>query len=99
MPMIESAQQSEVPRHQHAVAEHVARHIADADDSDLAALDIAPELAEMALDEFPGAAGGNAHRLVVGAGRPARGKNVARPEPPLLRERVGKIGETRRAPR
>src|SRR5947209_2546195 len=59
MPMIESAQQSEVSRHQHAVAEHVARHIADSDHGDLAVLDIAPELAEMALDELPGAAGGN----------------------------------------
>src|SRR5260370_18441630 len=94
MAMIESAQQSEVPRHQDAVAEHVARHVADADDGDLAALDIAPELAEMALDEFPGAAGGNAHRLVVVAGRPARCKSVAEPEPVFFRDRVGKIGET-----
>src|SRR5260370_18380757 len=94
MPMIESAQQSEVPRHQHAVAEHVARHVADADEGDLAAFDIAPQLAEMALDEFPGAAGGNATRLVVLAGRPARCKSVAEPEPVFFRDRVGKIGET-----
>ncbi len=93
MPVIEGGEQSEVSRHQHAVAEHVARHVADADDGDLAALDVAPELAEMALDEFPGAAGGDAHLLVVVAGRPARGKSVAEPEPVFFGDRVGKIGE------
>src|SRR5260370_7590006 len=48
----------------------------------------------MAADEFSGGAGGNAHRLVVVAGRPARCKSVAEPEPVFFRDRVGKIGET-----
>ena len=60
-------------------------------------LDIAPELAEMALDELPGAARGDAHRLVVVAGRAARGKGVAEPEPVFLRDRVGEVGEGRGA--
>src|SRR6202030_3266184 len=60
MPVIEGGEQSEVPRHQHAVAEHVAGHVADADHGDFAAFNIAPELAEMALDELPGSARGNA---------------------------------------
>ena len=93
MPVIEGGAQPQVSRHQHAVAEHVARHVADADDADLAALDIPPELAEVALDQLPGAAGGDAHLFVVVAGRPARGKSVAEPEPILFGYGIGKIGE------
>src|ERR1700730_2552344 len=97
MPVIEGGEQSEMPRHQHAVAEHVAGHVADADYGDFAALDIAPELAEMALDELPGSARGNAHLLVVIAGRATRRKSVAEPEPVLFGYRVGKVGESGRA--
>ena len=61
------------------------------------ALDIAPELAEMALDQLPGAARGDAHLLVVVAGRAARGKGVAEPEPVFLGDRVGDVGEGRGA--
>ena len=42
-------------RQQHAVAEHVARHVADADDRERLALHVAAELAEVALDRLPGA--------------------------------------------
>src|SRR6202035_3434131 len=56
-----------------------------------------PELAEMALDELPGSARGNAHLLVVIAGRATRRKSVAEPEPVLFGYRVGKIGEGGRA--
>ena len=39
-----------------------------------------PELAEVPLDRLPGAAGGDAHRLVVVADRAAGGEGVAEPE-------------------
>src|SRR4051812_47062290 len=97
MPVIEGGEQSEVSRHQHAVAEHVAGHVADADDGDFAALDVSSELPKMALDQLPGAAGGYAHRLVVVAGGPTGRKSVAEPEPVLFGYGVGKIGEGSRA--
>ena len=59
-------------RQQHAVAEHVARHVADADHGERLGLDVDAHLAEVALDRLPGAAGGDAHRLVVVADAPPR---------------------------
>ena len=47
----------------------------------------------MALDELPCASSGDAHLLVVVAGRAARRKSVPEPEPVLLGDCVGKIGE------
>ena len=44
------------------------------------ALDVDAHFAEVALDAFPGAARGDAHLLVVVAGRAARGERVAEPE-------------------
>src|SRR5271155_3117261 len=93
MPVIEGGEKSEVSRHQHPVAEHVTRHVTDTDYCDLAALDISPELAEMAFHELPGAAGGDPHLLVVVAGRATRRKSVAEPEPVFFGYSVGKIGE------
>ena len=69
---------------QHAVAEHVARHVADADDGERRRLDVAVHLAEMPLHRFPGALGGDAHLLVVVAGRAARREGVVQPEAVLL---------------
>ena len=40
-------------RQQHAVAEHVAAHVADADDGEVLGLDVDAELAEVALDGHP----------------------------------------------
>ena len=78
---------------QHAVAEHVARHVADADHAEGLALDIDVHLAEMALHALPGAARGDAHALVVVAGRAAGGEGVAEPEAVRLRDLVGDVGE------
>ena len=84
-------------RQQHAVAEHVARHVADADDGEGRGLDVAVHLAEMPLHRFPGALGGDAHLLVVVAGRAAAGEGVVEPEAMLLADGVGGVGEGRRA--
>ena len=60
-------------------------------------LDVVSELPEVALDGLPGAAGRDAHLLVVVADRAARGERVAEPEAGLLRDAVGDVGEARRA--
>ena len=82
---------------QHAVAEDVAGHVADADDGEILALAVDAELAEMALDRFPGAARGDAHALVVVTHRTARSEGVAQPEAIVDGHAVGDVGERRRA--
>ena len=52
---------------------------------------------KLPLDRFPGAAGGDAHLLVVVAGRPARREGVVEPEPVVLADRVGDVREGRGA--
>ena len=78
--MIESRFQSDDFRQQHAIAEHVARHIAYADHAEGLGLCVLAHFAEMAFDGFPGAARGDAHFLVVIADRSAGGEGVAQPE-------------------
>ena len=95
--VVERADQPDVLRQQHAVAEHVAGHVADPDDRELGRLHVDAELAEVALDRHPRAARGDAHRLVVVADRAARRERVAEPEAVLLRDPVGRVGERRRA--
>ena len=97
MQVVEGADQLGMPRQQHAVAEHVARHVADADAGEILGLAVDPDLAEVPLDRFPGAARRDAHLLVVVAARSARREGVAQPEPVILRHAVGDIGERRRA--
>ena len=80
-------------RQQHAVAEHVARHVADARDRERRRLDVDVHLAEMALHRFPGASRGDAHALVVVARRAAARERVAQPEIAAERDPVGDVGE------
>src|SRR5918912_729550 len=54
--VVEGADEADVARQQHAVAEHVARHVADADHGEVLLLDVATQLAEVALHGLPGAA-------------------------------------------
>ena len=51
------------------------------------------QVAEVPLDRLPGAAGGDAHLLVVVAGRAAGGERVAEPEAVPHRDLVGDVGE------
>ena len=67
-----------------AMRERAEVAIADADDAQLTLLDVAPQLAEVALDEFPGAACGDPNRLVVVSRRTAGRERIAEPEPVLL---------------
>ena len=82
---------------QQAIAEHVARHVADADHGKRRGRDVDVHFLKMAFHRFPGAAGGDAHFLVVVAGRAARGEGVAEPEIMRHRQFVGDVGKCRRA--
>ena len=82
---------------QHAVAEHVAAHVADADAGERLFLDVAAQHFEVVLDAFPGAARGDAFLLVVVADAAAGGERVAEPEAVLRRDAVGSVGEVRSA--
>ena len=88
VPVVERGDQPDVPRQQHAVAEHVARHVADADHGEVGVLWVSmPMLAEEALHALPGAARGDAHGLVVVADAAAGGEGVAEPVAVLLADR------------
>ncbi len=95
VPVIERGDELDVTRKQHAVAEHVAGHVADAGDGEIGRLRVYAHLAEMPLDRFPGAARGDAHHLVVVAGRSSRGEGVAQPEAVFLADGIGVVGKCR----
>ena len=95
--VVERRDQLDLVGQEHAVAEHVARHVAAADDGDRLGLHVHPALGEVALDGDPGALRRDPHRLVVVALRSARGEGVAQPEAALQRQRVGDVGEGRGA--
>ena len=95
--VVERGDQPRVLGEQHAVAEHVTGHVADADAGEVLALAVDAHLAEVLAHRLPGAAGRDAHRLVVVADRSAGGERVAEPEPVGLRDAVGDVGERRRA--
>src|SRR5437763_15117253 len=79
MTVIESGDEPDVAREQHAVAEHVARHVADTSDGKVGLLGVDAHLPEMALDRFPRAAGCDATRLVIVPERAARSERIALP--------------------
>ena len=95
--VVKGRQQLDLLGQQHAVAEHVAGHIAHADHGEGLGLDVLAHFAEVALDAFPGAARGDAHLLVVIAGRTAGGEGVAQPVAVGLGHRIGDIRKGRRA--
>ena len=95
--MVEGRDQTDLAAQQHAVAEHVARHVADADHGERFGVDVAVHLAEMALDRFPGAARRDAHLLVVVACGAARGEGIVEPETALGGDGIGRVGKLRRA--
>ena len=80
MQVVERRDQLDLPRKQHSVAEHVARHVTDAGDRERIALGVEALLAEVPFDRFPRATRRDAHFLVVVAGGTARGKGIVEPE-------------------
>ena len=95
--VVERAHKPDMPREQHAVAEHVTSHVTDADDGEVGLLRVEAELPEVPLDRFPRPARGDSHPLVVIALRPSRSERVAEPEPVLERDCIGDVGECRGA--
>ena len=77
--MIEGGDEPDVRRKQHAIAEHVTRHVADAANGEGRRLDVDVDLAKMALHGLPGAARRDAHLLVVVALAAAGREGVAEP--------------------
>ena len=63
--MVESSYQPDVLAQEHAVAEDIATHVADADHGEILHLSVEIEFAEVTLHRLPGAACRDAHRLVV----------------------------------
>lgn len=57
VPVVEGGDQTDVLGEQHAVAEDVAGHVADADDREVLGLGVVAQLAEVPLDGLPRAAG------------------------------------------
>ena len=95
--VVKRGDQSDVLGQQHAVAEHVTRHVADAGGGEVLLLGVHAEGAEVALDRLPRAARGDAHALVVIADRSTGGERIAHPEVVVGGDRIGGIGETRGA--
>ena len=95
--VVEGGHQQGLLGAEQAVAEDVTGHVADADAGELLGLAVDAALAEVPLHRDPRAAGGDAHRLVVVADRAAAGERVAEPEPVVLGDAVGDVGERRRA--
>jgi hypothetical protein len=91
MAVVERGNQPDVFREQHPVAEHVAGHVADADDGEVVAIGVHAEVAEVPLHRLPRAAGGDAHCLVVVAVLAAGREGVAEPEAAAARDLVGDV--------
>ena len=91
MHVVEGRHQLDLFRQQHAVAEHIAAHIADAHHGKGRCLDILARFPEVTLDAFPGTAGSNAHLFVVVAGAAARGKSITQPETVFFGQAIGDI--------
>ena len=83
-------------RQEHAVAEDVAGHVADADRRERFGVRT-PESVQVHLHRLPRPAGGDAHGLVVVPDGATRREGVAQPEAPCRRDLVGDVGERRRA--
>ena len=97
MHVVEGGHEPDMPGEQHRVPEHVSAHVADADRGEIGRLAVDPQFAEMALDRLPPAARRDAHALVVVALGAAGGERIAEPEAVFRGQRIGDVGEGRRA--
>src|SRR5690606_16322206 len=95
--VIERGDQSDLSRAQHAVAEHVTTHVADADDGEWLRLCVATHLAVVAADSRPRAARRDAGVLVVVPVRAAGRERVAEPEAGFGSDLIRDIREFRGA--
>ena len=91
--MVEGGDQAGFLGAHQAVAENIAGHIANTHGGEFFALAVVTEFGKVTFDGFPGAASGNAHRLVVVANRATGCERIAQPEPILGADRVCGIRE------
>ena len=96
MPVIERGNQADMFGQQHPVAEHVARHVADARHREIRCLRVVVDLAKVALDAFPRPFRRDSHFLVVVTCRATRGKGIVEPMAVLDANGVRVVGERRR---
>lgn len=89
--MVECRNELDLIRKEHAVAEHVARHVSDPDAGERIPIGVEPELAEVAAQRFPRPTRRDAELLVIVAGGAAGGEGVVQPEPIVPGQRVGDI--------
>ena len=95
--MVERGDEPQIVGQQHAVAEHVARHVADAHHRDRVVVDIEAEDATVPAHALPGAARRDPHLLVVVAVAATRGERIAEPETAVGGDLVGDVAERCRA--
>src|SRR5215217_4829215 len=95
--VVEGAHELYVTAQEHAVAEHVTRHVPDTNDGKVLGLDVLAEFAEVTANRLPGSPRRYTHLLVVVADGAAGGEGVAEPEAVLGREFVSYVREGRRA--
>ena len=95
--MIERRHEPQVRRQQHAVAEDVARHVADADHGEFVGVDVLADHTCVSAHALPRTTRRDPHLLVVVAVAPPRGERIAEPEVVLGGDLVGDVAERRRA--
>jgi len=95
--MVEGGPQLDVLGQQHAVAEHVPAHVADADDGEGFSLGIDAQLSEMPFNRLPRTLGGDPHLFVVITDRSARGIRIGHPESVFLADRISDVGKRGRS--
>ena len=91
--VVEGSDQPDLFRQQHAVAENVTRHVANAGHGERRCLDVYVDLAEVTLHRLPAAAGRDAHFLVVVTSRTTRSESIVQPEACCLGQTVCRVGE------
>src|SRR3546814_9118978 len=96
MPVVKGRHQSDAFGTEHAVAKHVAWHVATADNAHRFGLHVHAHFQEMALHADPGPPGSDSHFLVVIAMAAAAREGIAQPEVLLQRNGIGEIGKARR---
>ena len=89
--MVESSNQLDMFRQQHAITKDITGHITDPDHGEIFFLNIMSALTEMPLHRDPGTTRSDTHFLVVISNRPTRCEAVAHPEAAIYCDFVGDI--------
>ena len=92
--VVESCHQLDVLAQQHAIAEDVTGHVADTDAGEVVSRLVDTQVGEMPGHRLPGAAGRDAHGLVVVTMGSTRGEGVTEPESVLRGNCVRGVGES-----